>query len=162
MDQYPCPNAISTTAAVCVLVLLVVVGSRLPRIVRQKGFFLTTSSKKKKRTQECISDSCFNGKWKSIEMFLNKQLNTRNIGMVLGGVQQTHQHIFTPDFFDRDDKHHSTEIRELWKIVQKLHLTGFDRTIAPHELPLLYLQDPSHRKIYNGGSLILLLLILLD
>jgi hypothetical protein len=51
---------------------------------------------------ECISDSCFNGKWKSIEMYLDKIERIGSINEVLDQLQREFQSVFTPAFFDAD------------------------------------------------------------
>ena len=58
---------------------------------------------------QCVSDSCFNGKWKAIEEFEGMLQHKGTIADVLQRLQREHQHRFTAEFFDSDDEAHSKE-----------------------------------------------------
>lgn len=66
----------------------------------------------------CVSDSCFNGKWKAIEEFEATLQHKGTIADVLQRLQQEHQHKFTAELFDGDDAEHSNEAALLLSLCQ--------------------------------------------
>lgn len=74
---------------------------------------------------DCISDSCFNGKWKSIEMYLEKTEAVGSIDNVLDQLQRQFQTIFTAAFFDADPTREK-ERAEMARLVQTHRSQGKD------------------------------------
>jgi len=77
--------------------------------------------------EDCISDSCFNGKWKSIEQFLEKVEEVITIPQMLSRLQANNTDVFTQAFLDADPDH-SKEREEMLKIVQKQQAVALDPT----------------------------------
>ena len=67
--------------------------------------------------EDCIVDSCFNMKWKSIELFGFAMRHEGTIVDVLQRGQQQQQHLFTPQLFDEDDEAHTKEAALMWSVV---------------------------------------------
>eukprot|EP01006_Ploeotia_vitrea_P055362 TRINITY_DN67989_c2_g2_i1.p1 TRINITY_DN67989_c2_g2~~TRINITY_DN67989_c2_g2_i1.p1 ORF type:complete len:734 (+),score=123.62 TRINITY_DN67989_c2_g2_i1:47-2248(+) len=95
--------------------------------------------------EDAVADSCFNGKWKSIEMFLADRVKQGAINKVLDDLQAAHQHIFTMKFFDEDDDTHQNEINEMVKLLHGA--TGRDKNgqirVITREDVAAWVEDPS-------------------
>ena len=76
---------------------------------------------------ECISDSCFNGKWKSVELYLEKVDRIGSVEQVLDEMQKEFQTIFTRAFFEQDPQR-TQERDEMVKLVQLHRKQGVDAT----------------------------------
>lgn len=83
--------------------------------------------------EDGVSDSCFNGKFKSIELYLQKVDNLGSIMDVLNNLQRDHQSIFTPDFFEAD-KDRTREAAMMWKLAQEKKLKGRDEKGLPRDV----------------------------
>ncbi|CUI11264.1 Hypothetical protein, putative [Bodo saltans] len=70
---------------------------------------------------QCIADSCFNGKWKSIEEYGLALQHRGTIDDILQRLQQQHQELFPASLFDEDDEHHSKEVDLLWSVANGRH-----------------------------------------
>jgi hypothetical protein len=68
--------------------------------------------------ENCVVDSCFNMKWKSIEEFGAALAHEGTVVDVLQKVQMTNQGVFTSEFFDADTPTQDNEIREMWRLVE--------------------------------------------
>jgi hypothetical protein len=68
--------------------------------------------------EDCIVDSCFNMKWKSIELFGIAMRHEGTVVDVLQRAQMQNQQLFTEELFDTDDEAHTAECALLWSIVK--------------------------------------------
>eukprot|EP00758_Cryptobia_borreli_P009076 Tbor_TRINITY_DN5444_c3_g3::TRINITY_DN5444_c3_g3_i1::g.24913::m.24913 len=73
-----------------------------------------------------VSDSCFNGKWKAIEAYLDKVTMMDTIEQVLFRLQSENQNIFTRELFEMDDEVRTRETAEMVKLVELGNLWGKD------------------------------------
>jgi hypothetical protein len=96
--------------------------------------------------EDCIADSCFNMKWKAIEAFSAKLRHEGTITDVLEKTQAEAQATFTAAFFAADDGGHSTEVAEMWRLVEgkvgREASTGKVRPITPSDVAR-WVVDPS-------------------
>jgi hypothetical protein len=78
--------------------------------------------------ENCVVDSCFNMKWKSIEEYSEALAAEGSIVYVLQRVQQRHQEVFTAELFAKDEENNSRalEIDAMWRLVQSEQLYGRD------------------------------------
>lgn len=68
--------------------------------------------------ENCIVDSCFNMKWKSIEEYAAKVAHEGTIVDILQRAQMQSQAMFTPELFDTDDEEHTKETALMWSLVE--------------------------------------------
>lgn len=73
--------------------------------------------------EDAISDSCFNGKWKAVELYLDKWCAAEDINVVLSKLQETHQAVFR-EFLQDDDR--NREGAAMLRLVREAQLTGVD------------------------------------
>jgi hypothetical protein len=76
--------------------------------------------------EEAVSDSCFNAKWKAIEIYLDTLVKTGTIDDVLYALQHDNQNIFTATFFQTDDDQRTKERNEMLRLVREQSLQGVD------------------------------------
>eukprot|EP01062_Namystynia_karyoxenos_P069523 TRINITY_DN65002_c0_g1_i1.p1 TRINITY_DN65002_c0_g1~~TRINITY_DN65002_c0_g1_i1.p1 ORF type:complete len:631 (+),score=233.98 TRINITY_DN65002_c0_g1_i1:264-1895(+) len=67
--------------------------------------------------EDCVADTCFNQKWKSIEEFGARLAHEGTVVDVLQRVQQEHQHEFSK-ILDEDDEQGTREKQRMWELVQ--------------------------------------------
>lgn len=94
-----------------------------------KGFALAARAAKRDEAldeffEDCISDSCFNGKWKSIEAFVSKWEQHDDVMSILSRLQQENQQLFLKNSEESD---RANEMSEMMRLVREKQLTGFDR-----------------------------------
>jgi hypothetical protein len=95
--------------------------------------------------ENCVVDSCFNMKWKSIEEYASKLSTEGSIVWVLQRVQAANQGIFTLQFFEQDNDNQDKEVAEMVRLTAGL--TGRDkqgkvRAITSDEVAA-WVRDPS-------------------
>ncbi|KAJ9454575.1 hypothetical protein DIPPA_29845 [Diplonema papillatum] len=76
--------------------------------------------------RNCIDDTCFNGKWKSIELF-NEDLEKRDtVSAVLASMQKEHQQRFCKIYDEVDDEQKCDEavIAAMWELVVAAQAQG--------------------------------------
>jgi len=85
----------------------------------------------------CIADTCFNMKWKTIEDYGLSLQHRGTIEDVLQRLQMHDQALFTPELFDRDTDR-SEEIRIMCTLAvgksARDRKTGKVRTIGTHDI----------------------------
>lgn len=75
--------------------------------------------------ENCVSDSCLNGKWKAIEMFLDGLINRETIFAVLDRLQVDNQAKLSR-IVRTDDDERTNEFREMCRLVKIGRLQGVD------------------------------------
>jgi hypothetical protein len=88
--------------------------------------------------EDCVSDSCFNGKWKAIEAFLHTWEQLDNIPQILSRLQQEHQESFR-SLLALPDRRAERDL--MVKLVNEKQLSGQDekhmkRRIAASDVDL--------------------------
>ena len=73
---------------------------------------------------DALSDSCFNAKWRQIELFLADRATVGTIPKILDDLQASRQDIFTPKFFEEDDASGSKELAAMIQLVEQAGLQG--------------------------------------
>eukprot|EP00658_Telonema_sp_P-2_P014895 TRINITY_DN15685_c0_g1_i4.p1 TRINITY_DN15685_c0_g1~~TRINITY_DN15685_c0_g1_i4.p1 ORF type:complete len:327 (+),score=49.78 TRINITY_DN15685_c0_g1_i4:115-1095(+) len=89
--------------------------------------------------EDCVADSCFNMKWKSIEMFGQMLDNEGSVHNVLSELQMRNQKVFTSEMFDLDDENGNRDLEAaaLWDLAKGMQ--GRDAVsythLRAHETP---------------------------
>jgi hypothetical protein len=95
--------------------------------------------------EDCVADTCFNQKWRSIEEFGYKIRHEGTIVDVLQRTQAKNQDVFTAELFRTDDTESTKEIAAMVGLVQGLmgkDKTGLVRQITKEDVTA-WVKDPA-------------------
>eukprot|EP01006_Ploeotia_vitrea_P023308 TRINITY_DN55745_c0_g1_i1.p1 TRINITY_DN55745_c0_g1~~TRINITY_DN55745_c0_g1_i1.p1 ORF type:complete len:623 (-),score=80.60 TRINITY_DN55745_c0_g1_i1:48-1916(-) len=95
--------------------------------------------------EDGVADSCFNGKWKAIEEYIERFNKCGSINNVLEEIQAANQSVFTIQFFDDDDAENTKEIAMMVSLLKGAvgrDASGKTRLISPEDV-IQWVRDPS-------------------